>query len=226
MSIRKAVSVGICLVLVAAGWAPLVAARAARKTTVASSSRAAVSSHRGTATHRGGTATAYQSRSTAAYKGGSAAHATRTTGVGYASRSAVRTSTHVHARSYVHHGVVVYRPHGHYYHGYGHYHHDDDAWKWLAFTAITLKLLDNLNEEQQRQHEAAQVQATTAPVGQPITWNEGSASGSVTTTRVGQDAAGYECREFQQEVTIGGQTEQAYGTACLQPDGSWKIKDG
>ena len=61
--------------------------------------------------------------------------------------------------SYVHRGVAVYRPHGHYYHGYGHY-HDDDAWKWIAFTAITLKVLDNLNEEHQRKHEAAQVEAT------------------------------------------------------------------
>ena len=146
-------------------------------------------------------------------------------GVSTASRSAVRHSTVVHKRSYVHHNVVVYRPHGHYYHGYGGYHNDDDAWKWLAFTAITLKVLDNLNEEQQREHEAAQVEATTAPVGQPIAWDDGNASGTVTTTRQGQDAAGNQCREFQQEVTIGGQSEQAYGTACLQPDGSWKIQE-
>lgn len=31
------------------------------------------------------------------------------------------------------------------------------------------------------------------------------------------------CREYQQTVTIGGQQEEAYGTACRQPDGSWKI---
>ena len=31
------------------------------------------------------------------------------------------------------------------------------------------------------------------------------------------------CREFQQTVTIGGRTAEAYGTACRQPDGSWKI---
>jgi hypothetical protein len=147
------------------------------------------------------------------------------TGVSAASRSAVHRSTVVHSRSYTHHNVVVYRPHGHYYHGYGSYHNDDDAWKWLAFTAITLKILDNMNEEQQRKHEAAQVEATTAPVGQPITWSDGNATGSVTTTRQGTDAAGNQCREFQQEVTIGGQTEQAYGTACLQPDGSWKIQE-
>ena len=32
-----------------------------------------------------------------------------------------------------------------------------------------------------------------------------------------------ECREFQQTITIGGTTQEAYGTTCLQPDGSWKV---
>ena len=31
------------------------------------------------------------------------------------------------------------------------------------------------------------------------------------------------CREFQRDVIIDGKSERAYGTACLQPDGSWKI---
>ena len=32
-----------------------------------------------------------------------------------------------------------------------------------------------------------------------------------------------ECREFQQTIVIGGRLEQAYGTSCQQPDGSWRI---
>jgi hypothetical protein len=32
------------------------------------------------------------------------------------------------------------------------------------------------------------------------------------------------CREFNTPVTVGGQQQQAYGTACLQPDGSWRIE--
>jgi hypothetical protein len=35
--------------------------------------------------------------------------------------------------------------------------------------------------------------------------------------------AGRYCREFQQQVAIGGHTERAYGTACRQPDGSWEV---
>ena len=119
--------------------------------------------------------------------------------------------------------TTIVRPHGHWYPGYGHYDRDDHAYKWLAFTAITLKVLDNLNEEQQRAHEAAQVAATTAKVGETVVWHTPEASGSVTTTREGTSTAGRYCREFLQEVTIGGKSEQAYGTACRQPDGSWEV---
>lgn len=47
--------------------------------------------------------------------------------------------------------------------------------------------------------------------------------GTVTPNPAYQDNAGRHCREFQQTVTIGGKTEEAYGTACRMPDGSWKI---
>ena len=119
--------------------------------------------------------------------------------------------------------VVVVRPHGHWYPGYAHHYHDDDAYRWLAFTAITLGVLDFLNEAQQREHEAAQIAATTAPIGERIIWQEGGASGAVIATREGTSTSGRYCREFQQEVAIGGKAEQAYGTACLNPDGSWEV---
>lgn len=120
-------------------------------------------------------------------------------------------------------GINIIRPHGHWYSGYGHYVGDDDAYKWLAFTAITLKVLDNVNEAQQRAHEAAQIKATTAPVGEAIIWQEGSVSGSVTTVREGTSTAGRYCREFQHDITVDGQLERAYGTGCLQPGGSWEV---
>jgi len=119
--------------------------------------------------------------------------------------------------------IIIVRPHGHAYHGYGHFLHDNDAWKWLSFTAITLKLLDMVDEQAQREHEAAQVKAATATVGEKITWETETASGFVVTTKQGTSSSGLTCREFQQEITVGGKTEEAYGTACLQADGSWKI---
>ena len=36
-------------------------------------------------------------------------------------------------------------------------------------------------------------------------------------------SAGGPCREFQESVIIDGKTQRAYGTACRQPDGTWKI---
>jgi surface antigen len=133
----------------------------------------------------------------------------RSTGVASASRSSVRGARH--------------RPPKRRHQGYGRYNNNNDAFKWIALAAIVVKLLDNLNEQQQRKHEAAQIEATTAPVGQPQAWEDGNASGSVTTIKESQDSSGAYCREFQQEITVGGETEQAYGTACLQPDGAWKI---
>ena len=47
---------------------------------------------------------------------------------------------------------------------------------------------------------------------------------AVTPTRTYQAAAGQYCREYQTEVMVGGRKESAYGTACRQPDGSWKIQ--
>ena len=126
-------------------------------------------------------------------------------------------------RSRHYQGVRVLRPHGRPFHGYGFFYSDADAYRYLGLTAITLKILDNINEEQQRMHEAAQARATTSNVGEKIIWHEGNASGSVTTTRIGTSTSGRQCREFQQTVTIGGQTETAYGTACQQPDGAWEI---
>ena len=32
------------------------------------------------------------------------------------------------------------------------------------------------------------------------------------------------CREYQTQVTIAGQPQNAYGTACRKPDGSWQIQ--
>ncbi|SFD21035.1 hypothetical protein [Pseudoalteromonas denitrificans] len=126
-------------------------------------------------------------------------------------------------RKRIYHNVHIYRPYGHAYLGYGHFHNDNDAWKWLSFTSITIKLLDNLNEHTQREHEAAQIKATTAKVGEEIKWHSESSNGSVVTTKEGVNNAGLTCREFQQTITISGDTEQAFGTACLQADGSWKI---
>ena len=48
--------------------------------------------------------------------------------------------------------------------------------------------------------------------------------GTITPLNTTEPRAGTYCREYQQTVTVGGQTQEAYGTACRQPDGAWKIQ--
>jgi len=82
--------------------------------------------------------------------------------------------------------------------------------------------LDNADRARLQQ---AQLRAYDAPVGQTITWNnpQNGNSGTFTPLRDGTASNGDYCREFQQTVVVGGQRQSAYGTACRQPDGSWKI---
>ena len=98
----------------------------------------------------------------------------------------------------------------------------DRAYKTMGVTAVTLGLLDLLNAEQQRRHEMALIGAVSRP-GEVIVWDSGGAVGTVETIRTGVSSSGRQCREYQQTVTVGRRTEQAYGTACLQPDGDWEI---
>lgn len=70
-------------------------------------------------------------------------------------------------------------------------------------------------------------QALTAPVGQNIVWNNPDNGNriSVTPTKDGYDGSGRYCREYMEDVTINGKREKAYGTACRNSDGSWKINN-
>ena len=83
----------------------------------------------------------------------------------------------------------------------------------------------SLDEVDRMQMQRANQQATSAPIGQSITWNNPDSGnyGTVTPTRDGTSSAGEYCREYQQTVTVGGRTETAYGVACRQSDGTWRV---
>lgn len=87
------------------------------------------------------------------------------------------------------------------------------------------KVAKGMTAEDNKYYETAASRAATAPVGQQITWNNPSSGnqGTIVPVREGRDNTGSACREYQQTVTVGGKTERAYGTACKQADGSWKI---
>lgn len=56
-------------------------------------------------------------------------------------------------------------------------------------------------------------------------WNNPNTgnSGTVMPTATVITNQGVPCREFVQQIVVGGETVQAYGTACRQADGSWRI---
>ncbi len=72
---------------------------------------------------------------------------------------------------------------------------------------------------------ATQSSLETATVGETTTWKnpDSGNQGSITPRKTFKRNDGTYCREFTQTVTIGGRTEEAYGTACRQPDGTWKL---
>lgn len=61
--------------------------------------------------------------------------------------------------------------------------------------------------------------------GSAVEWRgPGSgAFGTVVPRPAFQNQLGQYCREFQETVVIGGQQQSAYGTACRQDDGQWRI---
>ena len=63
--------------------------------------------------------------------------------------------------------------------------------------------------------------------GQPSRWRnpDTGATYEVTPTRTYETAEG-PCREFTMRAEIGGRPETVYGTACRQPDGSWRMVGG
>jgi surface antigen len=66
----------------------------------------------------------------------------------------------------------------------------------------------------------------SAPSGYTQTWKnpDSSNSGSITPTSTYQAQNGQYCREYEQIITVSGETRQAFGTACRQPDGTWKVQ--
>jgi len=60
---------------------------------------------------------------------------------------------------------------------------------------------------------------------EPMAWSnpDSGNTGSTLVTRTLINGNRRTCREYQQIVTIDGQKQRAYGTACRQDDGSWRV---
>lgn len=63
------------------------------------------------------------------------------------------------------------------------------------------------------------------PDRETITWTDTrrGARYEVTPQKTTKTASGEYCREYTAKATVGGKPVDSYGTACRQPDGSWKL---
>ena len=63
-----------------------------------------------------------------------------------------------------------------------------------------------------------------SPSGSAVEWKNPDSGnyGRITPVKTVKESGQY-CREYIQEVVIGGEKKKAYGKACRQPDGDWKI---
>ena len=84
--------------------------------------------------------------------------------------------------------------------------------------------LDNKDKELAAQAAARAFESNRT--GQAASWKnpDSGNSGSITPTRTYQASSGQYCREYRQDVVIDGELQEAYGTACRQPDNTWKIQ--
>ena len=83
----------------------------------------------------------------------------------------------------------------------------------------------SMDEVDRMKADEAVNRAHSAPIGDTITWNNPRSgnAGTVTPLRDGTSTSGQYCREFDQTITVAGETQQGYGIACRQPDGTWRI---
>ena len=74
--------------------------------------------------------------------------------------------------------------------------------------------------------KTAQESLESAPTGETSSWAnpDNGHQGTFTPTDTYYADDYTPCREYQQTVTIGGKTETAYGTACRDANGDWRIK--
>ena len=103
--------------------------------------------------------------------------------------------------------------------------HGQGAWIGALGSALVGGVIGNYvgnrMDEQDRANMAHAV--TTTPVGREATWtNSHDVTYTVRPVKQYHRRHRY-CREYQTTVTIGGKQRQAYGTACRQPDGQWKV---
>lgn len=102
-----------------------------------------------------------------------------------------------------------------------------DAWLGIVGSALVGGLAGyGIGKYMDRQDQANMATALSkTPQGKQATWT--NPKSDITYTVVPKknyhNSEGQYCREYQTTITVGGEEQKAYGRACRQPDGQWKI---
>ncbi len=74
--------------------------------------------------------------------------------------------------------------------------------------------------------EAAHRAFENGRTGEAVAWQnpDSGNSGSITPTQTYQIANGQYCRRYTQEIMVDGERHETHGTACREPDGTWKVQ--
>lgn len=80
------------------------------------------------------------------------------------------------------------------------------------------------DQDMQYYNRVSQDTLETAKTGTTVSWRnpDTGVGGNITPTNT-YSSNGLYCREYRQNIIVGGQSQQGFGTACRQPDGSWQI---
>lgn len=98
------------------------------------------------------------------------------------------------------------------------------AMLWTG-TALAQSSTALAEAEQRAMSDTFQYALENNPSDQAADWvnPDTEHTGAVVPVRTFSDAQGRPCREFITTISIGGQQQQGYGTACRHPDGTWQI---
>lgn len=81
-------------------------------------------------------------------------------------------------------------------------------------------------DSQSRSYHSRTTQRTLerAPIGETHEWTnpDSDTKGYITPTKTYKESDRY-CREYTQKIIIGGRSQEAFGKACRNPDGTWQI---
>jgi len=98
----------------------------------------------------------------------------------------------------------------------------------VAGAVVGNQIGKSLDEKDRLLMEKSSQQALEySPSGKSVPWSnpDNGNSGSVRPVKTYRTSEGKYCREYTQDVMIGGESHKAFGKACREPDGHWRIAE-